>query len=108
MAVVHLNGETIADWNTFHAACKTAFGFPDFYGNTIDAWVDCLSYLRDEENMTKFILKPNEKLQIVVDHAEVLRKNASDLLEEVAFCIEGINERYADYGENPALELKLA
>lgn len=108
MATVHLNGEAIVDWNDFHAACIKAFGFPDYYGCTMDAWVDCLSYLRDEENMTKFLLKPNEKLQIVVDHAEILRKSAPDLLEEVAFCIAGINERYADYGEIPALELKLA
>lgn len=108
MAVVHLDGAAIVDNNTFHAACKAAFGFPDFYGCTMDAWVDCLSYLRDEENMTTFRLKPAEKLQIIVDHAEILRQHAPELLEEVAFCIAGINERYADYGENPALELKLA
>jgi RNAse (barnase) inhibitor barstar len=108
MAVVHLNGETITDQKSFHSACKTAFGFPDFYGDNMDAWVDCLSYLRDEENMTKFLLKPSEKLQIVIDRADILRKNVPDLLEELSFCIEGINERYADYGENPALELKLA
>lgn len=108
MAVVHLNGESITDAASFHAACKAAFGFPDFYGANMDAWVDCLSYLRDEDGMCKFRLKPNEKLQIIVDHAAILQKNAPDILEEVAFCIEGINERYADYGENPALELKLA
>lgn len=108
MAVVHLNGEVIANWDAFHAACKSAFGFPEFYACSMDAWVDCLSYLRDEDGMTKFRLKPDEKLQIVIDHAETLRKNAPDLLEEVAFCIAGINERYDDYGEKPALELKLA
>jgi RNAse (barnase) inhibitor barstar len=108
MAVVHLNGATISGWDAFHAACRTAFGFPEFYGGNMDAWVDCLSYLRDEEGMTKFRLHPDEKLQIVIDHADILQKNAPDLLEEVAFCIEGINERYADYGEKPALELKLA
>jgi RNAse (barnase) inhibitor barstar len=108
MAVVHLDGAAIVDSDTFHAACKTAFGFPDFYGCTMDAWVDCLSYLRDEENMTAFRLKPAEKLQIIVKDAEILRRQAPDLLEELTFCIAGINERYADYGENPALELKLA
>ncbi|MNK05115.1 Barstar (barnase inhibitor) [compost metagenome] len=108
MAVVHLNGENITDWPSFHSACKTAFGFPDFYGDNMDAWVDCMSYLRDEDGMTKFRLQPAEKLQIIVDHADILQKKAPDILEDVAFCIEAINERYADYGENPALELKLA
>jgi hypothetical protein len=32
---------------------------------------------------------------------------ASDLFEELAFCIGGINERYEDYGETPALKLVL-
>jgi RNAse (barnase) inhibitor barstar len=108
MASVQLNGEAITDWDSFHSACAAAFGFPEFYGRTMDAWVDCLSYLRDDENMTRFHLKPNEILQITISHADALQKNAPDLLEEVAFCIAGINERYDDYGEKPALELKLA
>jgi hypothetical protein len=108
MASVQLNGEAITDWSSFHTACAAAFGFPEFYGRTMDAWVDCLSYLRDDENMTRFHLKPNEVLQITISHADALRKNVPDLLEEVAFCIAGINERYDDYGEKPALELKLA
>lgn len=108
MADIQLNGEQITDWESFHDVCADAFGFPEFYGRTIDAWIDCLSYLRDDENMTKFHLKPDEVLQIVISHSAVLKKAAPDLLEEVAFCIEGINDRYSDYGEKPALALKLA
>ncbi|GGI54107.1 barstar family protein [Oxalicibacterium solurbis] len=108
MPSVQLDGSKIADWNDFHTLCAEAFGFPDFYGRTIDAWIDCLSYLRDDENMTKFRLQENDVLQIVITHADDLRKQAPDLLEEVAFCVEGINDRYTDYGEKPALFLKLA
>ena len=108
MADVQLNGEQITDWESFHTVCAEAFGFPAFYGRTIDAWIDCLSYLRDDENMTRFHLKADEALQIVVTHSAALQKNAPDLLEEVAFCVEGINDRYNDYGEKPALSLKLA
>jgi hypothetical protein len=108
MADVQLNGEHISDWESFHDVCAVAFGFPEFYGRTIDAWIDCLSYLRDDENMTKFHLKADEVLQIVISHSDNLRTKAPDLLEELAFCVEGINDRYADYGEKPALSLKLA
>jgi nitrous oxidase accessory protein NosD len=45
---------------------QAAMGFPDSYGNTMDAWVDCLSYLRDDDSMSKFSLKPNEVLEIVI------------------------------------------
>ena len=66
-----------------------------------------LSYLRDEDGMSKFRLKPNEVLEIVVQDADALKAQAPDLLEEVTFCIAGINERYEDYGEKPALKLTL-
>lgn len=107
MASVELNGSLIADAASFHAECQRAFGFPEFYGNSMDAWVDCLSYLRDEENMTRFRLKPNEVLDIVVTGADAMKAKVPDLLEEVAYCVAGINERYEDYGEKPALRLSL-
>ena len=107
MATAILNGKDITDEARFHAQCVPAFGFPAFYGNSMDAWVDCLSYLRDDENMTQFRLKPNEVLDIVVQDAEAMKAQAPDLLEEIAFCIAGINERYEDYGEKPALKLVL-
>ena len=107
MASAELNGASILGWDTFHDECKRAFGFPDSYGNTMDAWVDCLSYLRDEDGMSKFRLKPNEVLEIVVTDAAALKAAAPDILEEVAYCVAGINERYEDYGEKPALKLTL-
>ena len=107
MASVQLNGAAIVDEAAFHAESRRAFGFPESYTDTIDAWVDCLSYLRDDENMTAFRLKPNEVLEIVVLEAEKVKAAVPDLLEEIAFCVGGINERYEDYGEKPALKLVL-
>ena len=107
MATVRLDGEHIKDWESFHAECQCEFGFPDFYGCTMDAWVDCLSYLRDDEGMTKFRLKPDEILHIEVAHAGLLKKAAPEILDDLTFCVEAINERYEDYGEKPALKLVL-
>jgi hypothetical protein len=107
MASAELNGASILGWDTFHSECVQAFGFPDTYGNTMDAWVDCLSYLRDEDGMTRFRLKQNEVLEIVVKDAAAMRERVPDLLEEMTFCVAGINERYEDYGEKPALALVL-
>lgn len=107
MASAEINGAVINGWDSFHAECKAAFGFPASYTNTMDAWVDCLSYLRDADGMTKFRLKPNEVLEIVVKDAAAMREKAPDLLEEITYCVAGINERYADYGEKPALALSL-
>jgi hypothetical protein len=54
--------------------------------------------------MTKFRLKPNEVLEIVIADAAQM---PAELLEELTFCVGGINERYEDYGEKPALKLSL-
>ena len=51
MPTAQLNGSAIGDWTSFHKQCQEALGFPDFYAATMDAWVDCLSYLRDEESL---------------------------------------------------------
>lgn len=104
MATAELNGAAINDEASFHAACRAAMGFPDTYGNSMDAWVDCLSYLRDEDSMSKFRLKPNEVLEIVIQDAAAMQP---DILEEVTYCVAGLNERYEDYGEKPALKLTL-
>jgi RNAse (barnase) inhibitor barstar len=107
MASVNIDGAAMVDWTSFHQQCKQAFGFPDFYAGTMDAWVDCLSYLRDADGMTSFRLNPDEVLQIVVKDAALMQGQAPDILEEMTFCIAGINERYEDYGEKPALKLTL-
>lgn len=107
MAVAELNGALIHDEASFHQQSREAFGFPATYAGSMDAWVDCMSYLRDEENMTKFRLKANEVLEIVIFEADKMKAAAPDLLEELTFCVGGINERYEDYGEKPALELVL-
>lgn len=107
MASVTLDGAAIRDEASFHAASRAAFGLPDYYGDTMDSWIDALSYLRDDEGMTNIRLKPNELLQIVIDNAHALRAAAPDLLAEIEYCVGGINERYEDYGEKPALQLVL-
>jgi uncharacterized protein (DUF934 family) len=107
MASVILDGAAIRDEASFHAASRAAFGFDDHLAATMDSWIDALSYLRDEEGMTKFRLKPNEVLEVVIRNSAAMKAAVPDLLEELAFCIGGINERYEDYGEKPALKLVL-
>ena len=107
MPTIQLDGECINSWEAFHTECQRAFGFPDYYGRNMNAWVDCLSYLRDEEGMTKFRLDSDEVLRIEILHASNLKQKTPEILEELTFCVEAINERYEDYGEKPALKLVL-
>ena len=47
MSIVEVDTADIHDWDSFHAVFSDAFGFPNFYGRNMDAWVDCLTYLDD-------------------------------------------------------------
>jgi len=107
MPVVSLDGRRITDWRAFHSACQSAFGFPDFYGRNMDAWIDCLSSLRDGDGMAKFALGPDEILQLEVLDAAALRKNAPEILEALEDCVAEVNERCAENGQKPSLSLLL-
>lgn len=107
MPSVYLDGRKIGDWRAFHAECQAEFGFPEFYGRNMDAWIDCLSSLRDADGMSKFVLGPDEILQIEVLNTSVLLRKAPEILEALQECVQEVNERYVENGEKPGLSLLL-
>jgi RNAse (barnase) inhibitor barstar len=107
VATVRIDGGAIRDWPSFHRECQIKFGFPDFYGRNMDAWIDCLSTLRDDDGMSAFTLAPDETLQIEIANSSVLQNQATGILDALLDCVDAINERYAENGENPAVELLL-
>jgi RNAse (barnase) inhibitor barstar len=47
MVIVRIDTTKIRDWASFHEVFSEAFGFPDFYGRNMDAWIDCMTSLDD-------------------------------------------------------------
>jgi RNAse (barnase) inhibitor barstar len=107
MPVVRLDGSAIRDWPSFHRECQIKLGFPEFYGRNLDAWIDCLSTLRDNDGMSIFALEPDETLQIEIVNAGVLRNQETQILDTLLDCVDAVNQRYTENGEKPALELLL-
>jgi RNAse (barnase) inhibitor barstar len=105
MATVRLDGEKINTWDAFHSESQAAFGFPDFYGRNIDAWIDCLSTLREDDGMTKFMLGPYEALRMEVPHSDVLRRRAPEIFSALKECVSIVNRLYIENGEEPGLNL---
>ena len=93
MASVCLNTNDIADWDSFHRISKETFGFPDFYGNNMDAWIDCLTYLRDGDGMSRFHLEPNEMLEVEVPETRTFRKRVPEILDALVECSAFVNFR---------------
>ncbi len=87
--IVKLDGRRIAE--SFHEYFAEQFGFPDFYGHNMDAWIDCITYL-DEPTAgmsTKIFVQPGESIVFHIDYVKALktsnREEYDELIEGVAF-----------------------
>ena len=107
MARVRLETSKIVDWPSFHAECRRAIGFPQFYGANMNAWIDCLSYLREvpETNLSGVRLGSKEVLELELPDVKELRRRLPTVVEALLDCTAAVNRRYLERGELPALTL---
>jgi len=105
MATVRLDASLIIDWNSFHTTCRETFGFPEFYGMNMNAWIDCLSYLDEGDGMSQFHLAPEETLNIEVAGTESFKSREPEIFDALVECTASVNQRYLDAGKSPLLAL---
>lgn len=103
VAHVHLDGTTIDSWNAFHDQCAAVFGFPDFYGRNMNAWIDCLTYVREGDGMSRFSLGPDEALVIEIAGTREFNHRAPEVFDALTECAASVNLRHVEMGERPAL-----
>lgn len=85
------------EYHNFHRKMADIFGFPDFYGKNLAAFIDCLSDLRiyegeDIEPMIRYSLNEDECLLLNIRN---LFRISDDLRYKFLFAIEQINTRHA-------------
>jgi len=105
MQRVRINTGAIADWPSFHRECQRALGFPDFYGRSLDAWIDCMSSLREDDGMVGVHLGPDEMLLLEFPGLEALNSRAPGVVPALLECVSVVNQRYVGFGESPAIGL---
>ena len=106
MNIVEVDTSKIHDWESFHAVFSEAFGFPDFYGRNMDAWIDCLTYLDDPAaGMTRVHALSGGvvtlKLLGITEFAVRCPEQYDALIECAAF----VNWRLVESGHAPVLSL---
>lgn len=106
MPKVELDGDAITDWDAFHTVCTGAFGFPEFYGRNMNAWIDCLTYIGEGDGMSRFVLGPAEQLLIEVRESAALKLRAPDIVDALMTCTAAVNQRFVKNVEPPALLLR--
>lgn len=107
MARVRINTTAISDEASFHAEFDRALGFPGFYGENMNAWIDCMSCLREEDagGMANVTLGREEVLLVELPDAERWRAHVPAIAAALWDCTAFVNRRYVNAYGSPAIAL---
>jgi hypothetical protein len=86
-----------------------AFSFPSFYGENMNAWIDCMSdsSTSARTGMTELKIEPNEKVVIEIPEAEKWKERCPDIFDAFIECTTFANYRNLEVGEEAPLLLFL-
>lgn len=103
MTRVSIDCDNITDWPSFHKQFAMAFGFPEFYGANMNAWIDCLTYLDDPEAcMTTVHCNRGSMVVLELLNVKPFRQRCSDQYDAVIECTAFVNWRRLEK-EEPAV-----
>lgn len=106
MAIVFVDTTEIKDWQSFHQIFSQIFGFPTFYGNNMDALIDCLSYLDEPQaEMTGVHVEQGETLAIQLSAVNSFRRRCPDQFEALQDACAFVNWRRAGEQRAPLVAL---
>lgn len=103
---VSINCSRIRNWSSFHNEFERVFGFPAFYGKSMDAWIDCMTSIdQPEDGMSTVHCSLGTILTIRLSNVRLLRFRCPEQLEALIHCTDFVNARRVEVGEAPVLAL---
>jgi Barstar (barnase inhibitor) len=106
--IVSVPTHDISDWASFHKAFKAKLGFPDSYGNTLEDWVDCLTYVDAQRKaMTTVTVEDGQHLILKVEDSSDFSKRCPEQFQALIDCAAFVNCRRAALGKSPVTALLL-
>ena len=97
MGRVRVDAGRIRDWESFHLAFREAMGFPDSYGDDMDAWIDGV--------LTRAAVEPGDVLVVEVVKSIGFRGRCPDQFAEMVEGTAYVNLRCIEEGQPPPLAL---
>lgn len=101
--VVAIAGDRIADWDSFHDLFAEAFEFPAWYGRNMNAWIDLMTYLDEDDSTTGVFVAPGETMTINLTGAKALRERHGEVYDALIECTAFVNWRRIEIGGQPYL-----
>ena len=108
MPIVRVPTAEITDWSTFHDVFARIFGFPDFYGRNIDAWIDCMTCADDSGAgliAADLVVPEGDVLTLHVENVVDFAERCPEQYAAVVECAAFVNYRRIDKGDRPILAL---
>jgi RNAse (barnase) inhibitor barstar len=104
--VIEIDGKDICSRESFHKTFADAFGFPDYCGKNMDAWIECMGELANPEAaMTQVNSTNGIPVTILLKNMAHFKKEASELYDDLVECVAFVNWRQLDDGLPPLLAL---
>ncbi|MEL7085881.1 MAG: barstar family protein [Cyanobacteria bacterium P01_G01_bin.4] len=106
VSLAQIDCKNIQDWESLHDEFDRVFGFPEFYGRNMNAWIDCMSSLAEPDDaLTQIHCPPGGVITIELDRAREFKSRYPEqylaILEGAAF----VNWRLIEIGQHPVLAL---
>lgn len=93
MRTYRIDGNKISNWKDFHFEFKTKFNFPNYYGENLDAWIDCMDDIVSQETIVQ------------IENSQSLQRVAPNIFQSLLECAAFVNFRKLESGRKPTLIL---
>jgi Barstar (barnase inhibitor) len=104
--VVSIDGAQIIDWPSFHDVFQREFGFPDFYGRNMNAWVDCMTSVDLPDDGMSTVHAPAGGVMVLsIENAKSFAARCPEQYAALVECTAFVNFRRIDLGQGPVLVL---
>jgi len=79
MITFKIDGKKPTDWHSFHSKLKSELSFPDYYGEIMNAWIDCVDELTEQPTLLQ------------IESGNFLKENKPELLNAILECGAFVN-----------------
>ena len=105
-SIVKINCSKIQNMEDFHDIFQKQFGFPQFYGRNLDAWIDCMTSIdRPEDGMSKVHCKKGKVFTIQLEKVNSFKNRCPKIFMDLIECIAFVNWRRIEVGKESVLAL---
>lgn len=100
MTLVKIDTRRITDWATFHDLFAETFGFPNYYGRNMDAWIDCM-----DDGLSSIHAPAGGVLVLELEHVDEFAARCPEQYAAVIECSAFVNWRRTEVGDPAVLAL---